>query len=73
MPDGQEFVREGRMAGTLRYEAVGAGGFGYDPIFQPDGYDVTAAELTPAQKNSISHRGRAFAELGPIIARHVFQ
>ncbi|WP_216380120.1 RdgB/HAM1 family non-canonical purine NTP pyrophosphatase [Arcanobacterium phocae] len=73
MPDGQEFVREGCMVGTLRYEAVGAGGFGYDPIFQPDGYDVTAAELTPEEKNEISHRGRAFAELGPIIAHHVFQ
>ncbi|QJC22044.1 RdgB/HAM1 family non-canonical purine NTP pyrophosphatase [Arcanobacterium buesumense] len=73
LPDGQEFVREGRMTGTLRYTAVGGGGFGYDPIFQPDGYDVTAAELTPDEKNKISHRGRAFAELGPIIASHVFQ
>ncbi|USR78861.1 RdgB/HAM1 family non-canonical purine NTP pyrophosphatase [Arcanobacterium pinnipediorum] len=72
LPDGREFVREGRMIGRLRYEAAGEGGFGYDPIFQPDGYAVTSAELDPAEKNRISHRGRAFTELAPLLAEYVF-
>ncbi|QRV01587.1 RdgB/HAM1 family non-canonical purine NTP pyrophosphatase [Arcanobacterium phocisimile] len=72
LPDGREFVCEGRMMGRLRYEVAGEGGFGYDPIFQPDGYDVTSAELEPAEKNRISHRGRAFTELAPLLAQHVF-
>ena len=65
LPDGTEHVVEGRLRGTLRYEPVGTNGFGYDPILQPDGYDVTCAELTPEQKNAISHRGQAFRALIP--------
>lgn len=71
LPDGREFVREGVMEGTLRYEPCGDGGFGYDPIFQPDGYHVTSAELTSDQKNAISHRGRAFSALAPVIKDEV--
>jgi len=63
LPDGTEVVREGRMEGRIARERAGAGGFGYDPIFVPDGYEVTAGELTPAQKNAISHRGKAFTAL----------
>lgn len=62
-PDGRELVREGRMEGRIAREAAGGGGFGYDPIFIPAGYDVTAAQLSPAQKNAISHRGQAFTAL----------
>jgi len=64
---------EGEDAGECRWPGVvttapaGAGGFGYDPIFQPDGHDVTAAELTAEQKNAISHRGRAFQELAAVL------
>ena len=65
LPDGTEHVVEGRLRGTLRYEPVGTNGFGYDPILQPDGYDITCAELTPDQKNAISHRGQAFRALIP--------
>jgi XTP/dITP diphosphohydrolase len=65
LPDGTERVAEGRLRGTLRFEPVGTNGFGYDPILQPDGYDVTCAELTPDQKNAISHRGQAFRALTP--------
>ncbi|MEV6328337.1 RdgB/HAM1 family non-canonical purine NTP pyrophosphatase [Streptomyces sp. NPDC051909] len=67
LPDGTERVVEGRLPGTLRHEPVGTNGFGYDPILQPDGYEVTCAELTPAEKNAISHRGKAFRALVPVV------
>jgi XTP/dITP diphosphohydrolase len=67
LPDGTERVVEGRLRGTLRFEPAGSGGFGYDPILQPDGYQVTCAELTPEQKNAISHRGEAFRGLVPVV------
>ena len=62
-------VEEGRIEGVLLRERHGEGGFGYDPIFRPDGYDVTTAELTPDEKNRISHRRLAFAALAPHLAR----
>ncbi|MFJ8669052.1 RdgB/HAM1 family non-canonical purine NTP pyrophosphatase [Streptomyces sp. NPDC093600] len=67
LPDGTERVVEGRMPGTLRRAPVGTNGFGYDPILQPEGYDVTCAELTPEEKNAISHRGKAFRALVPVV------
>ena len=66
-PDGQEVVEEGRVTGRIIHEPRGAGGFGYDPIFVPDGETRTTAELPPAEKDAISHRGRAFTAL----ARHL--
>jgi len=62
-PDGDERIFEGRSDGTLRREPAGSGGFGYDPLFVPAGYDRTFAELEPAVKNGLSHRGRAWAKL----------
>ncbi|MGW1512025.1 RdgB/HAM1 family non-canonical purine NTP pyrophosphatase [Streptomyces sp. NPDC002394] len=67
LPDGTERVVEGRMPGTLRHAPVGTNGFGYDPILQPEGYEVTCAQLTPEQKNAISHRGKAFRALVPVV------
>ncbi|MBB1243602.1 RdgB/HAM1 family non-canonical purine NTP pyrophosphatase [Streptomyces durbertensis] len=67
LPDGTEHVVEGRLTGTLRHTPAGAGGFGYDPILQPDGETRTCAELTPGEKNAISHRGRAFRALAPLV------
>ncbi|MEU3476680.1 RdgB/HAM1 family non-canonical purine NTP pyrophosphatase [Streptomyces sp. NPDC033754] len=67
LPDGTERVVEGTMPGTLRHAPVGTNGFGYDPILQPDGHEVTCAELTPAEKNAISHRGKAFRALVPVV------
>ncbi|NLU66536.1 RdgB/HAM1 family non-canonical purine NTP pyrophosphatase [Streptomyces sp. HNM0574] len=67
LPDGTERVVEGRMPGTLRHEPSGDGGFGYDPILQPEGETRTAAELSPEEKNAISHRGRAFRALVPVL------
>ena len=69
LPGGHEFVAEGRWRGSLSYEPRGSHGFGYDPIFEPEGLEVTAAELRPEQKNAQSHRARAFAELLPELER----
>ncbi|MDY6213490.1 MAG: RdgB/HAM1 family non-canonical purine NTP pyrophosphatase [Schaalia hyovaginalis] len=67
LPDGREFVERGEVKGVLIRERRGEGGFGYDPIFVPDGFEVTTAEMTPEQKNAISHRGIAFRALVPSI------
>ncbi|MEU9337425.1 RdgB/HAM1 family non-canonical purine NTP pyrophosphatase [Streptomyces sp. NPDC048290] len=67
LPDGTERVVEGRLRGTLRHIPAGSGGFGYDPVLQPDGYDRTCAELSPEEKNAISHRGQAFRALVPVV------
>ncbi|MEN9611683.1 MAG: hypothetical protein RLZZ628_2497 [Bacteroidota bacterium] len=61
--DGQQHLFEGVCEGTIRFEAVGTSGFGYDPIFQPNGFDKTFAELPIEVKNSISHRGKAVQQL----------
>ena len=58
---------EGRLLGTLRETPAGSGGFGYDPILQPDGETRTCAELSAAEKNAISHRGKAFRALVPVV------
>jgi XTP/dITP diphosphohydrolase len=61
-PDGSERVAVGRSFGRIALAPSGAAGFGYDPLFLPDGYDRSFAELSAEEKNSISHRGRALAE-----------
>ena len=63
----REWVVTGQLEGRLTRAPRGTGGFGYDPIFQADGFDVTTAEMTPDAKNAISHRGRAFRALAPFI------
>jgi XTP/dITP diphosphohydrolase len=67
-PSGEESVAEGRMDGRIIDAPRGTGGFGYDPIFVPDGETRTAAELTPDEKDAISHRGRAFRALAGFLA-----
>jgi len=62
-PDGPAVVVEGRVDGLLTFPPRGDRGFGYDPIFIPEGYSQTFGELDPALKDSISHRARAFAKL----------
>jgi XTP/dITP diphosphohydrolase len=61
--NGEEYFFEGTVEGTIRRELSGTAGFGYDPIFQPDGYDTTFAEMTLAEKNAISHRAIAVEKL----------
>jgi XTP/dITP diphosphohydrolase len=65
---GAEHVSEGTVHGRLIREPRGSNGFGYDPIFVPDGADRTTAELSPAEKDAISHRSRALRGLLPAIA-----
>jgi XTP/dITP diphosphohydrolase len=62
-PDGREEVVRGEVRGSLLFEPRGTGGFGYDPIFVPDGEQRTTAEMSPDEKDAISHRGRAFRAL----------
>jgi XTP/dITP diphosphohydrolase len=70
-PNGREHLVEGRQTGRLLRERRGEGGFGYDPIFLGDGQDRTNAELSPAEKDVISHRGKAFRELSKVIAKEL--
>jgi XTP/dITP diphosphohydrolase len=62
-PDGRAVHAEATCEGMLRTKPAGNGGFGYDPIFEPSGWDRTMAELAPEEKDRISHRGRALREL----------
>ena len=64
---GEECHVEGVINGTIAREESGCEGFGYDPLFIPDGYDRTFAEMSADEKNAISHRGRAVAELVKIL------
>jgi XTP/dITP diphosphohydrolase len=65
---GEPIVVEGKCEGRVTPQARGSGGFGYDPLFVVDGMGKTLAELTEAEKNEVSHRARAFAELRPRLA-----
>ena len=62
-PDGTHVVVEGQVTGTLVFPPRGDHGFGYDPIFQPDGHDISFAEMEPAVKHAMSHRADAFRQL----------
>jgi XTP/dITP diphosphohydrolase len=61
--DGKEHFFEGAVEGSIAHERSGKAGFGYDPIFKPRGYEVTFSEMSPEEKNSISHRAKAMAKL----------
>jgi len=66
-----ERVAVGEWPGKVRSSAKGSGGFGYDPIFAPDGIPGTAAELTPTEKAALSHRARALGQIAPAINRYL--
>jgi XTP/dITP diphosphohydrolase len=66
-PGGAEISAEGTCDGLVATRPRGAGGFGYDPIFVPAGWDRTMAELAPEEKDRISHRGRAFRALAEVL------
>jgi XTP/dITP diphosphohydrolase len=66
-PDGRELHAEGICEGLVLRAERGSGGFGYDPLFVPEGWDRTMAELAPAEKHRISHRGRALRALRELL------
>jgi len=68
-PDGTEEVLRRTMEGVVIDAPRGSNGFGYDPIFITDGHDVTNAELTPSEKDAVSHRGQAVRAMLPLLAR----
>ncbi|MFD7654699.1 RdgB/HAM1 family non-canonical purine NTP pyrophosphatase [Actinosynnema sp. NPDC059797] len=61
----EEVVVRGEWRGSITREPRGGNGFGYDPVFRPEGHDVTSAELSPEEKDALSHRGRALRQLLP--------
>jgi XTP/dITP diphosphohydrolase len=68
LPDGSHDVAVASLEGRVLTSPRGVGGFGYDPVFLPDGHDRTTAEMAPAEKHAISHRGQAFRALRAAIA-----
>jgi XTP/dITP diphosphohydrolase len=68
LPSGTEHVAEGTVHGRLTGSPRGTNGFGYDPIFVPDGFELTTAQMSADAKDKISHRGRALRALAPVIA-----
>jgi XTP/dITP diphosphohydrolase len=68
LPSGAEHVTEGTLHGWLTDAPRGTNGFGYDPIFVPDSSGLTTAQMPPAEKDAISHRGKALRAMAPIIA-----
>jgi XTP/dITP diphosphohydrolase len=69
LPNGREHVVVGQVEGTITREPRGTGGFGYDPIFVPEGESRTTAEMSATEKDALSHRGRAFRALAPVLAK----
>ena len=66
--DGREYLFEGRVDGRIVESESGDGGFGYDPLFMPDGFDRTFAQMDGEEKNSVSHRGRAVRKLAGFLS-----
>ncbi|HCU97473.1 MAG TPA: non-canonical purine NTP pyrophosphatase, RdgB/HAM1 family [Actinobacteria bacterium] len=68
LPSGAEHVTEGTVQGWLTDSPRGSNGFGYDPIFVPDGSELTTAQMSAEEKDKISHRGKALRALAPVVA-----
>ena len=70
-PDGTEETRRGTIEGQIGFEIAGENGFGYDPIFYIPEFGCTTAELSPEQKNEVSHRGKALRKMKEIIEQRI--
>jgi XTP/dITP diphosphohydrolase len=65
LPDGRTHVEEGKLEGRILREPIGDQGFGYDPIFRPDGYAISSAQMSAEEKDAISHRGKSLRAIAP--------
>jgi XTP/dITP diphosphohydrolase len=65
LPDGRERVAEGRFEGSILRAAIGTNGFGYDPIFQPEGLAISSAQMSAEDKDLVSHRGKSLRSIAP--------
>lgn len=71
MPNGEEIIKTETMEGRIGYEIAGANGFGYDPIFYLPEYEMTSAQISPEEKNKISHRGKALRGMRQEISKRI--
>lgn len=67
LPSGKTHCEEGRFYGSILRSPVGDNGFGYDPIFQPDGLTISSAQMSSEEKDSVSHRGKALRAIAPVV------
>lgn len=65
LPDGRTHCEEGRFHGKILFSPVGENGFGYDPIFQPEGLSISSAQMSSEEKDAMSHRGKALRAIAP--------
>ena len=73
LPDGREFTHSGRLSGRIAENLAGEGGFGYDPLFIPDGSSKTLAEMGRGEKNRISHRRRSIEGIKPVLRKLIYE
>jgi len=73
LPDKRVLVTRQTMEGTIGFEAGGENGFGYDPIFVPDGYEISSAAISREEKNEISHRGKALRAMRKMLEENFFE
>ena len=69
--DGNFHFFEGEVTGKILSQPTGSGGFGYDPVFRPTGYDISFAQMPLPEKNRISHRGKAFRNLNAFLRKNL--
>lgn len=69
LPQGTSHCEEGRFYGTILKSPVGENGFGYDPIFQPDGLEISSAQMSAEEKDQVSHRGKALRAIAPHVMK----
>lgn len=65
MPNGESIIEEGRFYGSIRHSPIGDNGFGYDPIFTPNGMSISSAQMNAQEKDAVSHRGKALRAIAP--------
>ena len=69
LPDGRTHCEEGRFQGKILFSPVGENGFGYDPIFQPEGLSISSAQMSSEEKDAMSHRGKALRAIAPHVMK----